>query len=163
MTFWFGKTDQSEQDGADPVGDVRSITGDEYRLLHCIRVWMAKPEYQQDIWNTLSVELGPNRARAELRAFEAFISNISVSIDRRLARHAPDCRCLGRDEAALLNIVRLAGQGDRFSATAHAATMVREDRVEPVVDAAEWLGHTMMTAAVSATSQTSHSGPMTIQ
>lgn len=158
----FPTDDDQMAAGAEPVGDVGDIDPSELRLLRCIRLWMAGPGYQDLIWETLRGDMGTARARAERRAFEAFMSNIAVSIDRRLARHGVACTCLGRDEAILLTIVRKATMGDRFSATVHASSFVREDRVEPIVDAAEWLGQTMHLDVVASNAQQSmvFSGPV---
>ncbi|MEM9138497.1 MAG: hypothetical protein AAGB15_01580 [Pseudomonadota bacterium] len=139
----FPTDDDAVAHGAEPVGNVSDISTDEMRLLRCIRLWMVGPGYQELIWETLTRDRGTSGAKLERRALEGFMSNIAVSIDRRLARHGVACGCLGRDEAILLAIVRKATMGDRYSATVHAAGFVRADRVDVVVDAAEWLGQTM--------------------
>lgn len=137
--------------GAEPVGSVSNLPEPEKRLLRCLRLWMAEHDYQEQIWTILTNALGPLQARIELRVFDAYMSNVAVSIDRQIARHGVYCDCLGRDEATLLAIVRMAAAGDRSAAIDNATNLVREDRREPVVDAAEWLGQTMDPADIRTT------------
>lgn len=125
--------------GGEAIGWLAEATPAEQRLVRCIRLWMTGPGHREAMWNVLAGASGAAEARRLLRAFEAFIASVAVSIERKINRHAIGCPCICRDEATLLEIIRRAGDGEGFRAAVHAACLVHDDRVAAVVDAAEAL------------------------
>lgn len=105
-----------------------------------LRRWLDGPHGQRTIWNDLARTLGPCRARHLLDAFESYLGALADCVTRRLVRHSTPCPCLGEDEALLAGIVRDAGRGDRESALAGAAEIVRDADLVVIVERAAVLG-----------------------
>lgn len=105
-----------------------------------LRRWLEGPDSQQVIWNELARTLGPSRARQVLQAFESYLGALADRVTRKLVRHSTPCPCLGNDEALLAGIVRDAGRGDRESALAGAAEIVRDADLVVIVERAAVLG-----------------------
>ena len=126
-----------EAEGARPVGQMDEISPRQQWLVKCVRCWMDVPDYPSLIKGMLPGDSGTHQKMLCLRACEAFLCNLAVSVQRPIARHAVECPCIGQDEAVLLSVMHHAGIGDRYGAKVHAARLVRSDRLEPLIDAAE--------------------------
>lgn len=133
----------SQRDGSEPVGQLDDLPVIEQRIVTCVRLWCAGPDYHRTTTSLLASAYGRSSGIQLMRAFEAFMSSVAVSISEQICRHAPPCLCVGRDEATLMTVIRHAGAGDTFSASVHAAHMVRQDRMDAVIDAAAALAAEM--------------------
>ncbi|MEM7506745.1 MAG: hypothetical protein AAF415_08355 [Pseudomonadota bacterium] len=105
-----------------------------------LRNWLDGTDGQVKVWNGLATQLGAERARRILRAFEAFLDAIAVGQKRCISRHATCCPCLGADEALLADLVRDAAEGDAGSAATRAAGIVIDTHLLEVLRNAETLG-----------------------
>lgn len=75
----------------------------------------------------------PKEADPSVRvAFDGLIDLINRFGRRPFVHHGPNCDCLGADEAVLLHLVRLAGQGAQEDTLMIAMMIVRAD-VAPVL------------------------------
>ncbi|MEM9060874.1 MAG: hypothetical protein AAGD13_10480 [Pseudomonadota bacterium] len=145
----FQTEEEREMEGARAVGELQEIGPRQQCFVRCLRCWMEEPDYQSTIFALAMPELGKAKAQRYLRACEAFMSNLAVSVTRPIARHAVRCPCLGQDEAVLLSVLHHAGIGDRYGATVQAAQLVRQERLGPIVDAAEDLSIAMAGMSVA--------------
>ena len=132
--------DPSLPHGAQIVARLDEIGALERLFVESLRLWLAGPNCQAAVWNTLAVRLRPAPARRALGAFETYLETVAVVLERRLHHHRVGCLCLGRDEATLAAVMRLAGEGDLAAASAEAARLVRPNGVPGVVGAAAQLG-----------------------
>lgn len=148
MTFRHNE-EEREVEGARPVGQMQEVSPRQQRFVKCLRCWMEAPDYQVFIFSLAMPDLGKAKAQRYVRACEAFMSNLAVSATRPIARHGVQCPCLGQDEAVLLSVLHHAGIGDRFGASVQAARLVRQDRLNPFVDAAEDLSFAMSGVALT--------------
>lgn len=139
----FRTESEREMEGARPVGEMQEISPRQQCFVKCVRCWMEVPDYQAYIFSLSMPALGKAKAQRYVRACEAFMSNLAVSVTRPIARHGVRCPCLGQDEAVLISVLHHAGIGDRYGATVQAARLVRPDRLGPIVDAAEDLSIAM--------------------
>ena len=133
----FRTEDTREQEGARSVGQMDEMSPRQQWFVTCLRCWMDTPGYSDVIKASVPGDPGAQKRMICVRACESFLCNLAVSVQRPIARHAVECPCLGQDEAVLLKVMHHAGIGDRYGAKVHAARLVRTDRLEPLVDAAE--------------------------
>lgn len=165
MKFSLGAEQEPRRDETDTpagageaVGSVAQLTAPEQMVLRAIRLWMRGPGHHWQI-RSLFGEAAPVTTRDLHRAFEAFMCNAAVSLNQQFRRHMPCCPNLGQDEALLLAVIRHAGAGHHTAATAHAQMLIHQDRVEPVTEAAAWLGEQMSQISATTRRQAQTFGP----
>lgn len=105
-----------------------------------LRLWCDGPEGRAAVRRDLTNGLGPRRASAAAEAFETLIALLSQHHRRKLMRHAPNCPCLGADEAAFAAFVTAAATGEREDALWAAMTFVRPDVAVHLTAAASAFG-----------------------
>lgn len=133
--------------GAAPVGLLAEAHPADRLLVGALRLWLDAPEGRGRAAALLALELGPERAERAVRAMERFLEAVACGAARRLWRSRPGCAGLGRDEAALAELARLAGAGSLESAYGAAAALVRPPALFETVETAAQLGRALRAPA----------------
>lgn len=120
--------------GGTPVGYVTDLDPVEAASVMYLRMWCDGPEAQARVWNDLASELGHQRGRKVLKAFEQLCNLCARHGRRPLMRHAVKCKCMGSDEACFANFVATATAGEREDAMLIATLLVRAD-IAPLITA----------------------------
>ncbi|WP_413785633.1 hypothetical protein [Cognatiyoonia sp. IB215182] len=113
--------------GGTPVGMMRDLCPISAAAVTYLRLWCGGPDQQSQVWNALASALGTARGRRALQAFEALFGICAAHGRRPLIRHAPQCKCVGSDEACFANFIATAADGAREDALLMATLLVRTD------------------------------------
>jgi hypothetical protein len=84
--------------------------------------------------------MGETRAGAACAALQDVADSLGAHMRRPLRCHAPDCHCVGADEAAFARFVEEAALGGREDALMLASLLVEARGLLPLTDAAARLG-----------------------
>lgn len=124
--------------GALPVGRLDALSPLAGLVVRALRRWCDAGE--EALARDLREALGPDKGRAAAGAFGELCAFCLAAARRPLLRHASACPCLGGDEAAFAEVVRLAAGGEREDALMLAACLVRPDLAPSLVHLAEQAG-----------------------
>lgn len=102
--------------GAVAVGRLENLAPVAVGAVMCLRLWRDDEE-----------ALGGSVDPSALVAFRAISTLFGRHGRRPIMRHAPDCACLGADEAIFAELVQRAVEGEQEDAMLIAALIVRPD------------------------------------
>ncbi|MDV4144955.1 hypothetical protein [Shimia sp. FJ5] len=119
------------QRGARRVGILADLSPVEQLAVSCLRIWSLDPASQTRLLAILAHGLGAVRARAALEVMNEMMHIASRYGRRPFIRHAPDCDCLGADEAVFAGLIEAALDDDPDEAGLFAALVVRPDVARP--------------------------------
>lgn len=132
--------------GGAPVGRLDTLDPLDGLAVRAFRLWCdGGPERLAE---GLDAALGSPFGGQAAAAFDALCRGCVQSCRRPLLRHGPACPCLGADEAALAELLRLATEGEREDALMLACVMVRIDRAPLLVELAQRAGLALRRAAL---------------
>ncbi|HKL54505.1 MAG TPA: hypothetical protein VJ893_00120 [Roseovarius sp.] len=121
-----------------PVAQMDDMTGLPGLVIACLRHWNSGGAAA-----ALGLLRGHMSEAAACAAFEALQDVTAVlgpHIRRPLRCHAPQCHCVGLDEAAFARFVEEAALGEREEALMLASLLVEARGIMPLADAASRLG-----------------------
>ncbi|AVW91289.1 hypothetical protein [Celeribacter baekdonensis] len=125
----FGRDRAQEAEGAEPVGRIDQL--DEHgRLVVALMRGAKLAAKDSDI----------------AKVYGQMMMVFERHARRPLMWHAPNCICLGADEAVMVRFVRLASNGAREDAALMAMLLIRADIASLAVSLAEQLGLLIQTA-----------------
>jgi hypothetical protein len=133
--------------GAAPVGRLAEAHPADRLLVAALRLWLDAPEGRGRAATLLALDLGAERAERSVSAMERFLEAVANGATRRLWRSRPGCAGLGRDEAALAELARLAAAGPLERAYGAAAALVRPAALFETVETAAHLGRALRAPA----------------
>ena len=89
-----------------------------------------------EVWGAFQVAMGDDGAPVGVNCFERVMAALAAAAQRTIFHHAPDCRCVGADETALVRLIAALAHDAPGEARLVALEMVRIAGVEPLVSAA---------------------------
>lgn len=120
--------------GASPVGQLAQLSPMEQLAVLCLRGLGRRDAELQD---RLAAHFGPSIAASAVARCDDLLQFLARHARRPLMRHAPDCPCLGADEAAFAHLCRLAERGERDELLMYAMLICRADMAPCLVPLAE--------------------------
>lgn len=131
---------EGQMRGAAPVAYLGELSEIEAGVVICLRLWCEDVGARNTMWNGLARELGPERGRETLKAFERLFALMLEHGRRPIMRHGMHCHCVGADEAVLANLVSTAAGGDLEEAILISTLIVRADFAHVLAEQACRLG-----------------------
>jgi hypothetical protein len=126
--------------GGAAVGLMRDLGPVEAAAVLCLRLWGEGAAGQAAIRAELAASLGAGPAARLGAALDGVMDLCRRHGRRALARHHPDCPCVGGDEACFARCVAAAAEGAREDALMIAVLLVRADMAPWLVGLAGDLG-----------------------
>lgn len=108
---------QSHRHAAPPRERFQDLCGAETLIVSVLRLWaepLREPERQHPHWQDGMTAAGLSNDAAV--AFDTLMRIVLAATNRPLDLHRPPCPALGTDEALLLDMLRLAQQGQHGEA-----------------------------------------------
>jgi len=124
--------------GAAPVAHLPDLPGLQGLAIGCLRHWNRGGAAAA--LGALRAQMPEARACAAFDALQDLTETLATHIRRPLRCHAPQCHCVGPDEAAFARFVEEAALGDREDALMLASLLVAPRGILPLADAAARLG-----------------------
>lgn len=120
--------------GAAAVGTLEDLPPLGQLAVLCLR---GLGRREADLHGRLAVRFGDDLAAATIARCDDLLQFLARHARRPLIRHAPDCGCLGADEAAFAHLCALADRGERDELLMFAMLMARADMAPCLVPLAE--------------------------
>ena len=124
--------------GAAPVAHLPDLPGVQGLVIGCLRHWNRGGAAAA--LAALRARMPEARACAAFDALQDLTETLATHIRRPLRCHAPQCHCVGLDEAAFARFVEEAALGEREDALMLASLLVAPRGILPLADAAARLG-----------------------
>jgi len=135
-------TEHKTMRAVSSVGHLSDLAPWKAELLLNTRLWLSGNSGQSDVWNSYATAFGPQEGRRKLQRFERLLAIIEQNMIRPLAHRRAECAFIGSDEAAFVQLVALACDGDLNEASILAALLVRPSCAEMVAVLAGEVGAT---------------------
>lgn len=119
--------------GAASIGQIDDLPPLEQLAVLCLRGLGRGP----DLRFFLTRRFGAAQGAKVLARCDELAQFLARFARRPLMRHAPDCTCLGADEAVFAHLCALAADGDRDELLMFAMTMCRADLAPCLMPLAE--------------------------
>ena len=134
--------------GQMPVDQMTQMDGLNRLTVAALRAWNAGGALRAHA--LLCERLAEPMALAAFEALHDLTEVLGPHIRRPLRCHAPQCACVGLDEAAFARFVEEAALGEREDALLLASILVQARAILPLTDAAARLGLCLHRAARAA-------------
>jgi hypothetical protein len=134
--------------GQMPVDQMAQLDGLNGLTVAALRAWNAGGALRAHA--LLCDRMAEPMALAAFEALQDLTEVLGPHIRRPLRCHAPNCACVGLDEAAFARFVQEAALGDREDALLLASILVQPRAILPLTDAAARLGLCLHRAALRA-------------
>ena len=142
-----GLADGRANPGGAAVADLRAMDGEQALAVLLFRDSFAGPEGTARIRALFATAMGPAGGAEAFEAWSALLRALTRHARRPLVRHGLGCLCVGADEAALAQILRLAARGQREDAMLCLSLLMPGDRLMLAMGDAETAGRAVMRAA----------------
>lgn len=133
--------------GSAPVGHISDLGPVEAGAVIFLRLWAGEPQGRPRLEADFTALLGPVDGPAAAERFDTLCRLCHSHGRRPLCRHAPDCRCLGADEACFAAFLVTACEGEAEDALLMACLLVRPDVAPCLADLARAVGFDLMRMA----------------
>ncbi|KNX41722.1 hypothetical protein ROTO_16930 [Roseovarius tolerans] len=134
-----------------PVAQMDDMTGLPGIVIACLRHWNRGGAAAA--LGLLRAHMSEATACASFEALQDLTDVLGPHIRRPLRCHAPQCQCVGLDEAAFARFVEEAALGEREEALMLASLLVAPRGIMPLADAAHRLGLTLHRAVLQQRTQ----------
>ncbi|WP_297772197.1 hypothetical protein [uncultured Roseovarius sp.] len=124
--------------GQMPVGHMAEMDGISAMAVACLRAWNQGGAMRAHAM--LCERMTEPMATASFEALHDVTEVLGSNVRRPLRCHAPQCDCVGLDEAAFARFVEEAALGEREDALMLASLLVAPRGILPLADAAGRLG-----------------------
>lgn len=132
--------------GNAPAGHISEMTDVAGMVISCLRHWNRGGAVAA--LALLRARVGERQGAASFAALQDLAGSLESGMRRPLRCHAPECPCVGSDEAAFARFVEEAAFGPREDALMLASLLVDARAILPLTDAAERLGLNLYRAAL---------------
>lgn len=129
-----------------PVAQMNDMAGLPGMVIACLRHWNRGGAAAA--LGLLRAHMAEAPACAAFEALQDLTEVLGPHIRRPLRCHAPQCHCVGLDEAAFARFVEEAALGEREDALMLASLLVEARGILPLADAARRLGLTLHRAVL---------------
>lgn len=124
----------AQKHGAASIGHIDHLPALEQFAVLCLRGLGRGPELRLFLTRKFGVDMG----NAVMERCDDLAQFLTRHARRPLMRHAPDCSCLGADEAVFAHLCRLADTGDTEELRMFAMTLCRADLAPCLMPPAEF-------------------------
>ncbi|MCI4661617.1 MAG: hypothetical protein MRY63_07340 [Neomegalonema sp.] len=130
--------------GARSVGQLSEADPLAETFIRAMRCWMSAPDGPQRVSAQLAHRLPPAQSDALVALLEDYLAQLAHHHRRKLMRHAPDCPCIGADEALMADVITNAAIGNLDEAYLSGARLVDGEGLFDLVEIAAQLGRALL-------------------